>query len=587
MMSIATTPGVPSSVVEAAFPFFLAFDNDLRLTQVGRSLSKLCQHLVVGARLPDVCQIPGCPDVCAELQCLLDSDETGVPLTLVIADNSLPLQGQATRADDEVLFLGAPRFAQLREVAELGLAPSDFAPHDCTLERLEQEETLRQELAESTERLTRSRSADSRHFKQRLKYETSHDPITGLPNREGVLQAIEEEYEQGQPVALVFVDLDDFKRLNDVYGHEVGDSILRQVGRNLASAIRSTDVAGRLGGDEFALVLRGVEDPEYARRICNRLLLVACQQILVNGRPMQISGSVGIALSRGAETPIEMFRHADLAMYHAKSSRKGGTSIYSDDMSEALSEQVRVQHELEVGIPRGEVVPHYQPIVSLFDEQTVGVEALARWYHPERGLMTPAKFIDIAEQTGLVVDLGRRLLQAACSEVHSFNLSRGMPWSVSVNLSPRQVQEEGVVDMVAETLDSTGIPAEQLKLEITETTLFSDVSQASKVFGALSRLGVRVVLDDFGTGYSSMQYLRQFPIDTLKVDRSFVANIDQSSGTRKLVDSIVNFGLSMGLNVVAEGIERPEQAEMLRSIGCPLGQGFLFSKPTELSLLPG
>lgn len=572
--------GTSTSFVNDVFPFHFAIDDRLLLTQVGRSLAKFSDEFVAGRGLTELFRIesPGTELTWADLEAMV-----GSRCELNVRHKSLKLRGQLVRQGDELVFLGSPCFETLDEVKRAGLTEQDFAVHDGTMATLQAKEKLQRQLATTSEELRRLRRADSDMLEERLDYESCRDPVTGLLNRRGMKRELEAELSAEKPFALVFIDLDDFKRVNDGYGHEAGDELLQQVGANLQANIRRSDTASRLGGDEFAVLLRDVTEAEQAIGISQRLMQSAYLGIRIAGNELHISGSVGIALSTPHDTAIDMFRNADLAMYDAKTAERGTTSVYRSEMAEALCAKVKTQRELEAGIPREEIIPHYQSIVALEDQRIVGVEALARWQHPERGVLSPASFIDIAEETGLIGDLGKRLLYRACTEVHARNQQRERPWTVNVNLSPRQLQESEIVELVSGALEATELPPELLKLEITETTLFADVSQAAKVFKALKALGVRVALDDFGIGYSSMQYLRRFPIDVLKVDRSFVAQIDQPEGNPKLVESIVTFGLSMGLEVVAEGIERPRQVELLRSMGCPCGQGFYFSKPMALS----
>ncbi|HEX2040256.1 MAG TPA: EAL domain-containing protein [Acidimicrobiales bacterium] len=423
---------------------------------------------------------------------------------------------------------------------------------------------------------------------EQLVHQAFHDPLTGLANRALLLDRIEHALsgtrrKEGARLAVLYLDLDDFKTVNDGLGHEAGDTILRMTGERIAAALRPGDTACRLGGDEFAVLLEDLPNPAMAYEIGGRLLEELRNPFELETGLVSLNASLGIVLGRGGdEDAAELLRNADLAMYRAKGQGKGRFEIYEAGMHAAVVERLALKADLRRAVDAGEFEPHYQPIVDLRTGATVGVEALVRWNHPERGILPPAAFIDLAEETALIVPIGIQVLRQACADAAGWRrrLGEHAPRSVSVNLSVRQLQHPRVVDDVAAALRDSGLPSEALVLELTESTLLDDADAAAARLEELKALGVRMALDDFGTGYSSLSYLGRFPVDVLKIDKSFVDSLGDTPGERSaLVGAIVGLGTTLGVQVTAEGIEGAEQLSHLLQLGCQLGQGFYFARP--------
>jgi diguanylate cyclase (GGDEF)-like protein/PAS domain S-box-containing protein len=428
---------------------------------------------------------------------------------------------------------------------------------------------------------------DRKALEEELSHQAFHDSLTALANRALLLDRIEHALEstrgrKGERLALIYLDLDDFKTVNDGLGHEAGDRILQVTAQRIASAIRPGDTASRLGGDEFAVLLEQIPDPSVAYEVGARVLEEVCTPIEVDGTLVSVAASLGIVVSDGKDDAPGLLRNADLAMYRAKGQGKGRFEIYEAGMHAAVVERMGMKADLRAAVERGEIEAHYQPIVDLVTGHTIGVEALARWNHPERGLVSPAEFIPLAEETGLIVPIGTSILRQACEATQRWRRDLGdrAPQTVSVNLSARQLQAKGLVDEVTTVLEVTELPATCLVLEITETVLLEETDDVGRTLRALKALGVRLALDDFGTGYSSLSHLDRFPVDIVKIDKSFIDSLNGSAAPPSpLVSAIVNLGGVLGLGVTAEGVEQIGQLDRLRDLGCQQAQGFLFAKP--------
>ncbi|HEX9887869.1 MAG TPA: EAL domain-containing protein [Nitriliruptorales bacterium] len=413
-----------------------------------------------------------------------------------------------------------------------------------------------------------------------IAFRASHDPLTQLTNRarllEGMSQAIDRSARSGEPFAIALIDLDDFKVVNDNLGHQAGDRLLVAVARRLRARVRDVDLAARLGGDEFALLLEDVTDEASAAEVVDRLLTELREPVNLSGQKVSVSASVGVVVSRGRERGVqELLRDADIAMYAAKMAGKGTSQVFHPQLRAVDLEHLELRADLELAVERDQLVLAYQPIVDLRTGQPVSFEALLRWQHPERGRIAPDDFIPLAEQTRLIVPIGRWVVRTACEQATHWP----EPVSVGVNLSSVQIADAQLVQDVADALAITGLAPERLTLELTETAMMHDTERAISVLDDLSKLGVSLAVDDFGTGYSSFNYLNRFALDVLKVDRSFVSVVLDGPEDAAIAKAIVRLGETLDLRVVAEGIEHGEQAELLASWGCPLGQGYWFSPP--------
>ncbi|MFY9550167.1 MAG: EAL domain-containing protein [Thermoanaerobaculia bacterium] len=421
-------------------------------------------------------------------------------------------------------------------------------------------------------------------LESQLTYQAFHDPLTKLANRallsDRVAHAQARSQRDGRPCTVLLFDLDDFKTINDTLGHVAGDQMLVEVGARLQACIRAGDTAARLGGDEFALLLEDTPDASAAREVADRITASLRTPVDFGGRQTFLSASMGLAVSDPADPDGDLLRSADIALYVAKGKGKGGYEVFEPTMQMAVVRRIALEADLRRALERHELLLYYQPIVDLGSSRIVGAEALVRWRHPLRGMLSPADFIPLAEESGQIVPIGRWVLEEACRTIGA--LSRGgPPIHISVNLSARQLQEADIVEQVAAALRAGGIGPERLVLEVTESLIMVEPRTMIPRMRALRELGVRLAIDDFGTGYSSLAYLQNLPVDILKIDRSFILLPGPAAELSALARGIVDLGRAMQLVMVAEGIERGEQADALRTVGCELGQGYFLARPME------
>ena len=420
-----------------------------------------------------------------------------------------------------------------------------------------------------------------------IRHQALHDGLTGLANRalfrDRVGRALDRSRgRDGRPFAILFIDLDDFKRLNDTLGHARGDDVLVAAARRVEESLRPTDMAARLGGDEFAVLLDDVGDEELALSIAIRLADALREPIELGDALPAIAASIGVALSGHdvRETADDLLRNADVAMYAAKASSRGRAEVFRSTYRAEAAARSELAVRLRGVEQRGELRLDFQPIVELVGGAVVGLEALVRWQPPDRPLLMPGQFIDLAEETGDIVPMGQWILRESCRQVREWQVRLGLPHlQVSVNLSARQFREHDLVATVRTILAETELPPASLILEITESGLMQRTDGTINTLAELRALGTHLAIDDFGTGYSSLSYLERFPVDSLKIDRSFIAGMSASGDRPAIARAIVELGRTLGLKVVAEGIEEPAQAAWLVSLGCPLGQGYLLSRP--------
>jgi len=411
-----------------------------------------------------------------------------------------------------------------------------------------------------------------------------HDALTGLPNRALFSDRLDQRLVGGRrarpPAAVLFLDVDALKRINDSLGHLVGDEVLVETARRLTMSVRTEDTVARLAGDEFTVLLDSVTGESEALAVADRLLEAIRQPIVAGGRQLSLTASIGVRLARpGVDRSADAMRGADLAMYEAKVRGGGAVALFHPDLDQRAVRRLELEGELRAAMAAGELRVLYQPIVTLPDGRFIGVEALVRWDRGSRGLVSPVEFIPLAEETGLIVELGAWVLGEACRTVVGLDRESGTELNLSVNLSARQLLEPGLEATVAAALSASGLRAGRLTLEITEGVLMADTATTIDRLGSLRGLGVRVAIDDFGTGYSSLGYLRRFPLDAVKIDRSFIEDITEGTRQAALVHAIVELCRTLELDTVAEGVETYEQAARLTELGCEMAQGFHFGRP--------
>jgi diguanylate cyclase (GGDEF)-like protein len=446
------------------------------------------------------------------------------------------------------------------------------------------------DLASAVNRMTgdleRLYAVERTAFEQQLWHQAFHDPLTGLPNRalftDRLRQSLARAHQQERNVAVLFLDLDNFKVVNDSLGHQQGDLLLLDVAERLRALVHAEGIAARLGGDEFTVLLEDVADPSDAIATAERIIQMLGDPANLGGRDVFVNASVGIAMSgERLSEPEDLLRSADLAMYRAKANGRARWELFDHSMEARAVERLELETDLRRALERGEFRVFYQPIISLDNGEIAEVEALIRWQHPERGLVAPLEFIPLAEETGLIVPIGQVVLEEACHQARLWDRLRPStrPLTVSVNLSARQFQHPTLVTDIARTVREAGVDPRRLKLEITETVVMQDAEATAAKLRALKSLGIQLAIDDFGTGYSSLTYLKRFPVDTLKIDRSFVDGIGEDAQDTAIVRSVVALAKTLNLSVTGEGIETPVQQAHLVALGCDRGQGYLFAKP--------
>jgi diguanylate cyclase (GGDEF)-like protein/PAS domain S-box-containing protein len=447
---------------------------------------------------------------------------------------------------------------------------------------------------------------ERRRAEDLAEHNSFHDGLTGLPNRRLFLDRLQHLFDRAQrhaehQFAVLFVDLDGFKIFNDTMGPAVGDQVIVEIGRRLGSCLRNEDtvsrpqddlvtrnaVLSRMGGDEFTILLENVSDPSDPMRVAHRILASVAALLIVEGREVTTSASIGVALSTPSHKCAEdLLQDADVAMRRAKALGGGRCEVFDEAMHSRAFHRLKLEAELLEALRQNEFRVCYQPVVDLRTKRTIGFEALLRWLHPEQGLISPFKFINAAEDTGLLLAIGQWLIAEVCRQLHIWEIEHPAhaTLGISVNLSAKQFADARLIEELQSVLRDTGVQPAHLQLEITEAVASNDSKRASEVFSHLKRLGVGIVLDDFGTGNSSLSELRKLPIDTLKIDRSLIGEMLANLGTYDTIDLIVVLAQKLKVNVVAAGIEKPKQLEALREMGCNLGQGYLFSQPVDAEL---
>ncbi|MES2537091.1 MAG: EAL domain-containing protein [Pseudomonadota bacterium] len=417
-----------------------------------------------------------------------------------------------------------------------------------------------------------------------------HDALTGLPNRvmlqASLSQALARARRHKDSVAVVFIDLDNFKNINDSLGHHVGDVLLKAVAERLQHCLRQGDLVARLGGDEFVIILTTQPHSNEAALVAGKVLTILEPPFSTDGHAFYISGSIGISIyPTDGETVERLMQAADTAMYHAKEKGRGNYQFFTQNLNVAIQQRLSIEGQLRQALARGEMTLHYQPQMTMRDSHIFAAEALLRWRHPERGLVSPSDFIPIAEETGLILPIGEWVLRQACRQLQHWRAGGYPDLKIAVNLSTRQIFHLRLLDMIAQILEETKLPADALNLEITESILMQPSEENLLILNKLGDMGIRLSLDDFGTGYSNLSYLQQFPLHTLKIDRSFVHRIGQDRHGMTITATIIAMAKSLQLEVIAEGVETAEQASVLQAQGCVSAQGYYYSRPLAADVL--
>jgi diguanylate cyclase (GGDEF)-like protein len=421
-------------------------------------------------------------------------------------------------------------------------------------------------------------------YQQALEYQANHDSLTGLANRnllsDRIEQAIAWAKRQKGLIGVMLLDLDHFKLVNDASGHRAGDALLKEVAHRLKSCVRETDTVARLGGDEFVIILTDLPQPDDVDQIAEKILSTLSRPIEVAGRDIFVTASIGVSLyPRDGDHGEILLRYADMAMYRVKEHGRNSVRQFMPEMGSNAISRLDMEAALRRALERGEFLLHYQPKIELPSQRIVGAEALIRWQHPQIGLVHPIEFIHLAEETGLILPMGEWVLKEVCQQQVRWREQGLPPMKIAINMSARQFRQEDLADRIAATFASTGADPTQFILELTESMVMHDVDSTLVALRSLKKLGVSLSLDDFGTGYSSLSYLRRFPIDELKIDRSFINDIHTNHDDAAIAGAIVAMARSLSLSVVAEGVEKKEQAELLASLGCNQVQGYYYARP--------
>jgi diguanylate cyclase (GGDEF)-like protein/PAS domain S-box-containing protein len=428
--------------------------------------------------------------------------------------------------------------------------------------------------------------SDRKRAEEQIEFHAYHDVLTHLPNRklftDRLGQSITHARRSGKPLAVMFVDLDHFKSINDTLGHTGGDELLLEMSRRLLACTRDDDTVARLGGDEFTIILSDLRHPEDAATVAEKILATVQQPMTIGGMTVEVSASIGIAIYPTDGADIDsMLRNADSAMYRAKESGRNNYQLCTDDLKRRATERLSLESRLRRAVQEDQLTLHYQPHISLVSGRIIGAEALVRWNDPERGLIHPSAFVPLAEESRLILPIGEWVLRSACKQMREWQ-NRGLGLErVSVNLSARQLQQQDLVDVVRSVLVETGIAGSALELEITETTAMQNAEMTVDVLNGLRDIGVAISIDDFGTGYSSLNYLKRFPISTVKIDGAFIRDVAVSESDAAIVSAVIGIARSLHLQVIAEGVETEEQLAFLRRGRCDAAQGYLFSRPVS------
>ncbi len=570
-----------------AFPFAFAINRDKRIIRTGELLPRICPEVSQLPLLDDCFVAPRDAIGGLDFDELLSTEGSLLILHRRQGPPAPPLRGQWMQLDDQhLLFLGWPWVTTFGQLSEMGITLSEIPPHNPLVEMLMLLQTNRSAMDDARElaEALRLRREQLEIANRELAHRAYHDALTGLPNRlmlrDRVTQAIARAQRNQTRLAVLFIDLDRFKTINDTLGHRTGDLVLCAVAERICEQVRKTDTVAREGGDEFLVLLEEVGTPEHAAMVAGKLLKRLDEPHRVDGRAMHCSGSIGVAMypEDGADAE-ELIRHADAAMFESKGEGRNRVHFFSPESWLRVTQRMATEAALRDALDKGQFLVYYQPQIDLSLQSICGAEALVRWRHPERGLVSPLEFIPLAEETGLILPLGEWVLDSVCAQIADWRARFGWSPSVSVNISARQLQTQDFGERVEAIIRRHGIPPELLELELTEHSLVQQHQRASQLLEGLKRQGVKLVLDDFGTGYSNLMTLSSMPFDMLKVDRSFVSGLHECAQSRALVTMIVTLARQLQLKVVAEGVETLSQQDLLAGLGCEFVQGYLHAPP--------
>ena len=418
---------------------------------------------------------------------------------------------------------------------------------------------------------------------RKVKLLAYRDTLTDLPNRllfsDRLEQAVIRAERSKTSMALMLVDIDDFKLVNDSFGHDAGDKLIKAVGHLISKSLRRADTIARLGGDEFAVIIEGIDSPDDAISIADNLTTILEHNVRLDDQETYTSASIGIAVyPEDGKDPRTLLKNADTAMYRAKENGRHCFQFYKPEMSVTAMERLDLENSLKSAFEKDEFLLHYQPVIDIHKNEIVGVEALLRWQHPDKGMIQPADFVSIIEDCGLIVPVGEWLVNSVCKQLKHWHEAGLKDQNVSINLAPRQFKEQDLVALFTQAMSEYGVEGSSLSVEVTERTLIDNVGEVEGVLKKLRAMGIKVMLDDFGTGYASLAYLKEFPIDVVKIDRAFIAGIPDSEEDSAIVDAIAGLTRGLKLSLLAEGVENDRQLSVLKSIGCQFGQGYYWSK---------
>ena len=483
--------------------------------------------------------------------------------------------------------------ARVKNQIALQMAQAKISELNCELEKRVQQRTIQLKTANQ---MLQQEINERRRAQQQLVHDALHDALTGLPNRTLLLERMELAIDRAQNnsdymYALLFIDLDRFKTINDSLGHLIGDRLLVEVSGLLQECLRESDIVARFGGDEFVILLDGMSEFHDAITIAERIQQKLRSPSIVDRHHIYTGASIGIVLSSGGyQNASDIMRDADIAMYRAKAKGKARYEIFDRAMYDETIRSIELENNLRLAIERNEFLLHYQPIVCLKSDRLVGFEALIRWQHPEQGLISPDDFIPVAEDTKLILDIGEWLLKEACQQLQQWQQKyASSPYitslKMSINLACQQLQEPQFIEKLDRILKETGVDGSSLRLEITESALIEPGGSVRDTLEKIRKRKIKLSIDDFGTGYSSLSYLRRFPIDNLKIDRSFIEQMNTDAENLEIVRVIIALAKTLGMDAISEGVETPQQLQQLKALGCEFGQGFLFAKPLTSEMI--